>query len=67
MLKQLPDYMRANDSQYGYYVFLNVDSQKTKKVQKLLDAYSKMPDELKNKIKVVIIDAFPIPSASNVS
>lgn len=66
LLRQLPDYMRANDSQYGYYVFLNVDSQKTKKVQKLLDAHSKMPDELKNKIKVVIIDAFPIPSASNV-
>lgn len=62
--EQLPAYMESNDSQFGYYIVLNVDSKDTIKITRLFDAYNKMPNELKQKLKIVIINCFPLPSAS---
>lgn len=63
--KQLPDYMKSNDSQKGIYVVLNDVSRDTKKVQKLYSLYSSLDGSIKETIDILIIDAYSIPSASH--
>ena len=64
LTKQLPEYMKSNDSTLGYYLLLNVDSKETRKIKRIMDARNSLPDEYRDRIKVEIIEAFPIPSAS---
>ncbi len=62
--KQLVDYMRANESVRGFFLFFNVDSEETKKKQSIIKRYNELPEEYKNKIDLEIIESFDIPSAS---
>lgn len=64
--KQLPAYMKSNESKYSFYLFFNYDNGSSKKIQKLYDAYNKMDESLKQKIKIVIIDSFEEESASKI-
>ncbi len=64
--KQLPAYMKANESKYGFYLFFNYDNGDSEKINKLYKAYNKMDESLKRKIKIVIIDSFEKESASKI-
>ena len=62
--KQLPTYMKANDSKIGYFIYFNYDSDDTKKIKKLYNAYNEMEESLRQKIKIIVIDSFKKESAS---
>lgn len=61
---QLPNYMDANDSVFGYYVFMNYDSIATKKIRYLYDVYNSMPEKRKTCIEIVVIQSTKLDSAS---
>ena len=61
---QLPEYMKSNSSNYGYYVFINFSLPSSKKIKNLIDVYNMLPTETRNKIELYIIQSNREESAS---
>lgn len=61
---QLPDYMKSNKSNFGYYVFMNYSSEESKKIDSLYDVRNTLDAKIRNKIDLVIIQCSKMESAS---
>lgn len=61
---QLPAYMKSNDSSFGYYVLMNYNSEKTKKIDALYEIYNSLDPSISKTIKIVVIQSTKLLSAS---
>lgn len=64
--KQLPAYLRAEETKYGIYLVLQMNTCREAQLEKVMDAYDSIKDDPNNTIKLICIDATPKPSASKI-
>lgn len=61
---QLPTYMLSNQSDFGFFVFINLEDKKSKKIEKVYEAKNKITKIDSSKIDIYIVQAHERPSAS---
>ena len=64
--KQLPAYLRAEETKYGIYLVLQMNTCRESQLERVMDAYDSIKDDPDNTIKLICIDATPKPSASKI-
>lgn len=64
--KQLPAYLRAEETRYGVFLVLKMNKTAEAQLEKVQSFYNKIKDNPDNALRMISIDATPKPSASKI-
>ncbi len=64
--KQLPAYLRAEETKYGVFLVLQMNTSPEPQLEKVINSYDAIKDNPENTLRLICIDATPKPSASKI-